>query len=102
MDAQHPRSAAPLDDILTAARDAWAGGRWDEALARYEQAIPIAAREAGSGRVADLFRSIGNLHRERGALELAEEAYEVSLAIAEASDLPVTACSARMGLAAVE
>ena len=90
-----------LDEILSAAREAWSAGQWDDALVRYEEAIPLAAREDGAGRVADLFRSIGNLHRERGALELAEEAYEVSLAIAGAADLAVTACSARMGLAAV-
>jgi putative nucleotidyltransferase with HDIG domain len=91
-----------LSDILEGALEAWSGGQWDEALTHYEQAIPVAARQAGAAEVANIFRSIGNLHRERGALELASEAYEVSLAIAEANQLAVAALSARMGLAAVE
>jgi putative nucleotidyltransferase with HDIG domain len=102
MDPTRRSLARSLEEVLGAARDAWSGGRWDEALSCYEEAIPAAVERAEVETLADVFRSIGNVHRERGGLELAEEAYGVSLAIAEANGLAVARCSARMGLAAVE
>ena len=74
-----------LTDSLEAARLARSGGRWHEALACYEAAIPIAARHGSPDDVADLFLDIGDLHRERGDLELAAEAFGVAVAISEAN-----------------
>lgn len=72
-----------LSDSLQAARQALASGRWHEALACYEAAIPVAARYGSAADVADLFLDIGTLHQERGDLELAREAYHVGVAVAE-------------------
>jgi putative nucleotidyltransferase with HDIG domain len=75
-----------LSRMMEAARQARSAGRWHEALASYEAAIPAAAREADSAHVTEVFRSIGDMHAERGDLELATESYGVAIAIAEAND----------------
>jgi HD-GYP domain-containing protein (c-di-GMP phosphodiesterase class II) len=90
-----------LSEILEAARRAGSEGRWDEALDRYEKAVPVAVREAGAAALVDIYRSIGDVRRERRSLDLATEAYELSLTIAELNGLRVAACAARVGLAAV-
>lgn len=75
-----------LSASLEAARQARSAGRWHEALACYEAAIPLAARDGSAADVADLFIRIGKLHRERSDLELAAEAFGVAVAIGAAND----------------
>ena len=93
-----------LTDSLEAARLARSGGRWHEALACYEAAIPIAARHGSPDDVADLFLDIGDLHRERGDLELAAEAFGVAVAISEANGerRMLTRALTRLGTVLVE
>jgi HD-GYP domain-containing protein (c-di-GMP phosphodiesterase class II) len=90
-----------LSEILEAARRAHTEGRWEEALGRFEKAIPIATNEAGPGAIADIFLEIGHLRRETRGLELAAEAFDLSLTIARLNGLTAEACAARVGLATV-
>lgn len=81
-------------DAVTAAREAERGGAWDDALARFEEAFAmLIAQDAGAEDFANLMRWIGTVHRQRGELERADEAYDASLAIAEQADLPLATAS---------
>lgn len=79
---------------VEAAREAERSGARDDALMHYEAAFRLlASAEDAAGEAANLFRWIGTVHRQRGDLECAEEAYEASLAIAEAAELPLQVAS---------
>ncbi|MGH7481152.1 MAG: HD domain-containing phosphohydrolase [Longimicrobiales bacterium] len=98
--------AAPLapgdaDALLGEAREAEKAGAWTDALERYESALTLVARAGDARRCAEILRWIGTLHRERGDLELADDVYGASLAIAEANALPDQVASALNCLAAV-
>lgn len=81
-------------DAVAAARAAERSGAWDDALARFEEAFTLLiAQGAGAEEFANLMRWVGTVHRQRGELERAAEAYEASLAIAEQADLPLATAS---------
>jgi tetratricopeptide (TPR) repeat protein len=68
---------------IEAAREAERAGLWQEALARYEEALGLLPAGAATPDAARVLRWIGTVHRERGDLKLAEEAYRDSLGEAE-------------------
>ena len=76
-----------LRELIASAKEFERAGAWDDALARYEQAFAELRHEGDAASAADLLRWIGTVRRERGELELAGEAYEASLAIAERNGL---------------
>lgn len=76
-----------LDELIESAKEHERAGAWEQALARYEDALSRLPREGTPAHAAELLRWIGTVHRQRGELELAGEAYEASLAIAELNDL---------------
>jgi putative nucleotidyltransferase with HDIG domain len=76
-----------LASLIAQAKAYERAGEWDRALADYEQAFARLTAEGDAVQGADLLRWIGTVRRERGDLELATEAYETSLRIAEANDL---------------
>src|SRR5688500_69332 len=75
-------------DTVAAAREAERRGARDEALGS------LTSADNAASDAASVFRWIGTVHRQRGDLELAAEAYEASLAIAEAASLPLHIASA--------
>jgi putative nucleotidyltransferase with HDIG domain len=82
-------------DRIVAARDAERAGTWDEALLHYEAAfLSLVSADDAASDAASLFRWIGTVHRQRGDLELAGEAYEAGLAIAEAAGASLQIASA--------
>ncbi|MBV9773756.1 MAG: tetratricopeptide repeat protein [Gemmatimonadetes bacterium] len=91
-----------LEHSIEAAQEAERAGAWDVALARYEEAFSRLSREGDAGTAASVLRWIGRVHRERGDLELAQEMYEASSAVAEAGGLRWHAANALVGLASVE
>lgn len=70
-------------NALESARAAQVAGRWTEAIAAYEAAIPLAARERAS-EVPRILLEIGGIHRLRGDHGLAAVAKVSAAAIAEA------------------
>ena len=79
---------------IEAARQAERKGAWDAALQHYEAALhSLTSASDAASDAASLFRWIGTVHRQRGELDRAEEAYQTSLAIAEAADLPLQLAS---------
>ncbi|MBI4544047.1 MAG: tetratricopeptide repeat protein [Gemmatimonadetes bacterium] len=90
--------ATLIDSALVAER----AGAWDEALAGYEAAFGHLRTEGDAAKAAELLRRIGRVHRERGDIELAIEAFETSLAIAEANGLREHVAAALNGLGTAE
>jgi HD-GYP domain-containing protein (c-di-GMP phosphodiesterase class II) len=72
-----------IDDGKAAER----AGEWDAALSWYERALARCGREGDAACAADLLRWVGTVRRVRGDLELATEAYDASLTIAELNGL---------------
>lgn len=70
-------------NALESARAAQAAGRWSDAIAAYEAAIPLAARER-AGEVPRILLEIGAIHRIRGDHDLAADTFSIAAAIAEA------------------
>lgn len=91
-----------LDELIASARDLERAGAWDQALARYEEALVRLPRDGTAARAAELLRWIGTVHRQRGELELAGEAYEVSLTVAELNALDYHHAAVLNCLGAVE
>lgn len=91
----------PPDALLTAARDCELAGEWAEAAAHYEHwyAHAVAARDARG--IAEVTRRIGHVHRNAKQMELADEYFTLSFALAEL--LPNTSLMGRAlnGIAAV-
>ncbi|MGQ0815711.1 MAG: HD domain-containing phosphohydrolase [Gemmatimonadota bacterium] len=73
-----------VSELIELAQAAERKGELDSALQIYEQVFASIASEAA--QAAPLMRWIGKLHRKRGDLELAEEAYLASQAIAAANN----------------
>jgi putative nucleotidyltransferase with HDIG domain len=71
-------------ELIDQARAAERTGEIDLALDAYEQAFKLLGEEGDAAAAATMLRRIGTLHRRRGNLELAEEAYQASEAIATA------------------
>lgn len=92
----------PLEELLESAREAARNHTWDEAVARFEEALRRLPAEGGSRDAAETLRAIGRVHFERGALEEACEVFDVSLVVAEANHLPEQVASALNCLAVVE
>jgi putative nucleotidyltransferase with HDIG domain len=72
-----------LDALFDAAKAAQEGGRWEEALARYEALLHRLPTPEGEWSV-EVLRRIGAVHYFRGDLELASEVLEASCAAARA------------------
>ncbi len=85
---------AALASSIEQARAAERVGAFDEALAWYEAAYQRLPLEGSAASAAELLRWIGTLHRQRGHIDLAAQAYDSSLAIAQASDLHAHVASA--------
>ena len=91
-----------LSGLLEAARSADREGRWADALGLYEEGFRIATERRDVESIVSILRWIGTLHRERGELELAGEAYDASLAIAEANGMTAQVASVLNVLAGLE
>ncbi len=74
-------------ESISAAQEAERAGSWQRALDHYEAALRVLPREGTAREAARVLRWIGTVHRERGDLELAEEVYAASLAIADLNEL---------------
>src|SRR5688500_5955304 len=88
-----------IGELLELAQSAEREGDLDAALYHYEQAFTNLAQDPS--RAAPLLRWIGRVHRSRGDLELAEEAYLASDAIAAATSNTADLASALNCLAIV-
>jgi len=91
-----------LTRLIQAAQEAERVGAWDEALARYEEALSRLPGEGDAALAADLLRWIGTVRHELGDHELSAEAYDASLAIAQANGLAWHAASVLNCLAVSE
>jgi len=91
-----------VEQRVQAARAADREGRWADALDLYEQAFAEALLRRDADSMISVLRWKGTLYRERGELELAGEAYEASLAIAEALGLTAQVASGLNALAGLE
>lgn len=74
-------------ELIESARAAHLRGAWDEALAAYRTVLSLVAEADDPVAVADTHRQIGTVHRDRGDLDRALEAYEESMAVAERAGL---------------
>ncbi len=88
-------------ELVEEARAAESAGELELALHEYEAAFRELSTEHSPAESAELMRCIAVLHMQRGALDLAAEAYETSLAIADASGLQQHTTAALIGLAQV-
>jgi putative nucleotidyltransferase with HDIG domain len=77
----------PLHFCIERARAAERIGALDDALYWFERAFCRLPLEGSAASAAELLRWIGTLHRQRGHLDLATEAYDASLTIAELNTL---------------
>lgn len=91
-----------FEEMIQSAKERERAGEWDKALSWYERAFRCLPRGADAVQAAELLRWIGTVRRERGDLELASEAYEASLAIAECSGLDAQVAAALNCLGIVE
>lgn len=91
-----------LQQLVEQARRADREGKWAEALDLYERAFRLAHEWSDADTIVSLLRWMGTIHRERGASEQAEEAYEASLAIAEAHGLIAQVASGLNALAGLQ
>src|SRR5262245_57925839 len=89
------------NDLVERARAAEHAGALDEALAAYEAAFKRLSPTESPLQAAELMRCIGTLQRLRGELDLAREACEASLAIADAANLQPQTAAALNGLAVI-
>ena len=90
MDAENhsPQDASnPVATLVAEANHDSGAGRWEDALARYERALRLAAREGTVADAAEILRRIGMVHRDRRDLELAEELFGASLEVARLNSL---------------
>lgn len=94
--------ASGLASLIEAARTAERAGAWDEALARFEQALVLLSNGGDAKSRAEILRWIGTVHRERGELEPAIEKYQASLDLAWKEGLNECAAAALNCLGAVE
>jgi len=76
-----------LEALVEEARAAERSGAWNVALSRYAAAFQRLRVEGDARAAADILRSSGIVHWQRGDGELAEEHYQASLAIARAAGL---------------
>lgn len=83
-----------ISDIIEAAQAAERSGELAEALVAYERAWSLVPNSGSATDAACLLRWMGTLHRRRGDLELAEEAYLASEAVAAANTDTINVASA--------
>ncbi|HEY8509644.1 MAG TPA: tetratricopeptide repeat protein, partial [Steroidobacteraceae bacterium] len=77
-----------LQQTIETAQRAERAGNWDLALNLYQRAADEVRELGQQVRLAELLRWIGRVHRLRGDLETAEQAYRESLEVAEACGDP--------------
>ena len=92
----------PFNVLIESAQHAERTGDWNGALHLYQQAWEESQEAIEHVRVADILRWIGRVHRQRGNLLLAADAYRRSLAVAEEHSLTYQIASALNVLAMVE
>lgn len=85
-------------EALESARAAQSAGRWSDAIAEYEAAIPLAAR-GNPVEVPRILLEIGDIHRVRGDHDLAADTYAAATVIAEAHGEMDSAARAHASLA---
>lgn len=95
------REPPTLESTLETAESARRAGEWDEALAQFEVALQLVPEE-DVGRTADIWRSVGKIHFERGATDRAERMFRASLSLAEEHGLPQSEAFSLNCLAIVE
>lgn len=88
--------------LVEQARDAERSGEWTLALERYAAAFRLLTTEGDASSAADILRSTGVVHWQRGDGELAEEHFECSIAIAQCARLPTLQAQALNCMAVVE
>ena len=76
-----------LSQLTERAQEAERAGDVPAALSFYERAFGRLTNEGSAADAANLLRRIGRLHRQRGDLDLAEELFEASRAVAGAAGL---------------
>jgi putative nucleotidyltransferase with HDIG domain len=91
-----------LTELIDSAREAYRRGAWDEALAGYETALAMVPEGEDAGSSADLMRMIGTVHRDRGDLEKAWDAYSRSRELAERTGMNDRLASALNALGVIE
>ncbi|MEX2284721.1 MAG: HD domain-containing phosphohydrolase [Gemmatimonadota bacterium] len=72
-----------IQGLVASAHDAERSGEWTDALSQYKAALLQASSNGDFPRVAELLRSVGRLHFERGDYERASESFRASLRRAE-------------------
>jgi HD-GYP domain-containing protein (c-di-GMP phosphodiesterase class II) len=87
---------------VTGFTDAERIGEWSSALSQYESALHQAIVSGDFPRAADLLRSIGRLHFERGDYDRAVEVFRQSLSLAEGTGNAVQRGAALNCLGVVE
>ena len=91
-----------LQQTIETAQRAERAGNWDLALNLYQRAADEVRELGQQVRLAELLRWIGRVHRLRGDLETAEQAYRESLEVAEACGDPEQIASGLNVLAVVQ
>src|SRR5688500_8649803 len=87
---------------IAAVADAERLGEWNSALTQYQNALQQAHACVDFPRAAELLRSIGRLHFERGDYERAAEVFRQSLTLAETAGTPAQRGAALNCLGVVE
>lgn len=91
-----------LQSLIASAQKSHRDGAWDDAHAHYESALAEIEARDGTEEEANILRWIGDLHRDRGELDAAEERFAASRAAAERSGAPALVASALNSAATVK
>lgn len=91
-----------LAGLVSLGREAARAGNWEEALSSYEGAFSHVGHMGTATNAAEIARLIGFVHHQRGELDLARDAFELCLAIAEANGLKGEEAAALICIAAAE
>lgn len=102
MSTSSRRDFSDIHARIAAGREAERAGRWDLALSAYAEASALPPGDLEPGLAADLLRWTGTVHRLRGDLDLADESYLASHALAAQHGLADRLVEALNCLAAAE
>jgi putative nucleotidyltransferase with HDIG domain len=94
-------STVSTTERINAARNAEAAGAWDDALAGYTAALREARSTGYRATEAQLLRTIGRVHADRGEYDRARESFEACLVLAQREGERALCAAALNALAAV-